>query len=381
MIVLHLTSFLRQEFGGPVTALVGLASAQAALGMEVVVVAVENRVDSSLVARLREAGVKVSVQKGRSPYGWSPATCEVLQDVVSSAAVVHIHGVWEHAQHLGAVVASEFGKPYIIRPCGMLDQWSLQQQRLKKRIYLAWRLRRHLNRAAAIHCTSDSEESGLKALGCKTSVIVEPNGVDVAEITAAEPGEFRQRYQIEESTPIVLYLGRLHPKKGVHLLVQAFARLKNNTAKLAIVGSGDASYVANLRHNCQNLGIMDRAIFTGELCGRERSAAYIDANVFVLPSKQENFANAVAEAVAAGTPVIVSDSVALHTAVRAANVGSVCRLDAEDISKNIEWWLEHREESASISGRAASFCANYSWPVIAKRWQTHYAKILREMSQ
>jgi glycosyltransferase involved in cell wall biosynthesis len=378
--ILHLTSFLRQEFGGPVSALIGLCSAQVQLGMELALVAVENQPNALVVARLEQAGVHVFVERGITAYGWSSSARNTLQRLVPAAQAMHIHGVWEHAQHLGISIARRFSKPAVIRPCGMLDAWSLSQQRLKKAAYMALRLRRNLRRASAIHCTSGAERDAVQALGFRTPVLVEPNGVDVAEINAAARGEFRSRHRIASASPIVLFLGRLHPKKGVHLLLEAFAKIRNQNAVLAVAGSGESSYTSGLRAACDALHINHRTIFTGELRGLERSAAYVDADLFVLPSHQENFANSVVEAVAASTPVVVSGGVALHSEVNAFQVGSICTLEPIDIASQIDWWLEHPEQRQAVAERAGQFCARFDWASIARRWQEHYGALAQAKS-
>jgi glycosyltransferase involved in cell wall biosynthesis len=143
MRVLHITAGLDPRAGGPVSTLEGLASALANVGLEIEIVAPWRRhVDWSVAERLEARGVTVTpVGPVVGPTDWHPALQRVLRQSVPQADVLHIHGLWEEIQHRAARLARQHQKPYIIRPHGMLDPWSLQQKALKKRLYMALRLR------------------------------------------------------------------------------------------------------------------------------------------------------------------------------------------------------------------------------------------------
>src|SRR5688572_23118397 len=179
MRVLHVISNLDARGGGPAVALAGLAAAQVAAGLDVSIVATFRAGDDVTVAdTLRGAGATVNmVGPASGPLARHPDLVPALEKAVASADVVHVHALWEEVQHQAARVARRQRKPYIIRPCGMLDPWSLSQSRLKKRLYMVLRLRRNLNRAAALHFTSDTERDLTAPLKLTSSAIVEPNGV------------------------------------------------------------------------------------------------------------------------------------------------------------------------------------------------------------
>ena len=143
--------------------------------------------------------------------------------------------------------------------------------------------------------------------------IVEPNGVD-ADFGTADllRGEFRQRHRISEADPLVLFLGRLHPKKGLEFLISAFAALRHERARLVIAGSGESHYTRLITRLIHEAGVGDRATVTAHLSGNDRFATMVDADLFVLPSHQENFGIAVVESLAMGTPVVTSDAVDIH---------------------------------------------------------------------
>jgi glycosyltransferase involved in cell wall biosynthesis len=298
--------------GGPAVAVVGLASAQKRAGLDVRVISTHRAGDDlSSADVLREQDIQVHLVGPTSGLlSGHPALASALQDVLAAADIVHIHALWEDIQHHAAVAARQIGIPYIFRPCGMLDPWSLSQSRWKKRLYMAWRLRRDLNGAAALHYTATLERDVAGPLELKPLSLVEPNGVDLSEFEALPPaGTFRSRYPMIGDRPLVLFLSRLHPKKGIELLLPAFARGAPAGAVLVIAGPGEERYTEQLMDRAAALGVKDRVLFTGMLRGRDRVAAFADADLFVLPSYQENFGIAVVESLAAGTPVVISDQV------------------------------------------------------------------------
>src|SRR5262249_48936832 len=158
-------------------------------------------------------------------------------EMVRQADVVHIHALWEEVQHRAARTAWQRGKPYLIRPCGMLDPWSLAQGRLRKALYLRWRLRTNLNRAAALHFPSQPERALTRPLRLRVPALVEPNGISLEEFADLPArGKFRSGHNIPADGPLILFMSRIHPKKGLDLLVPAFAQLKVPGAILVLAG-------------------------------------------------------------------------------------------------------------------------------------------------
>lgn len=297
---------------------------------------------------------------------------------IAQADAVHIHALWEEVQYQAICISRLQRKPYIVRPCGLLDPWSMAQNRIKKRLYLELRLRRHLNAASALHFTTPLEEERARPLRLHAPTVIEPNGVDLKLFrNCLTPGSFRERLDIPNDAPLVLFLGRLHPKKGLDLLIPAFAKAAPANAVLAIAGEGDPSYEDSLRREVVSCGLKNRAKFVGFLDGHERIAAFFDATLFVLPSYSENFAIAVIESLAAGTPVIVSDQVNIHPDIEAAKVGGVTPAKLEDLSNEIHTWLNDTAKREQAIIRAHEFVASYDMSEIAARWLHHY----RDLSQ
>jgi glycosyltransferase involved in cell wall biosynthesis len=174
--------------------------------------------------------------------------------------------------------------------------------------------------------------------------------------------------------PIVLFLSRVHPKKGLDLLVPAFAQAAPADAVLVIVGPDADGYSDQVRAMANRHSVGDRLLFTGMLRGRDRIEAFVDADLFALPSYQENFGIAVVEALASGCPVLISDQVNIHREITAGGVGVVVPTDTASVAQALAGWLGDPARRAAAAARAPAFVrARYDWQRIASRWATHYA--------
>jgi glycosyltransferase involved in cell wall biosynthesis len=214
--------------------------------------------------------------------------------------VVHVHGIWSPFLAAFALTAYRQGIPYIITPHGMLEPWSLSVRPLRKSLALKLYQRRMLANAAAIHATSRMEAANIARLRLGTvPVHVIPNAVDepphwtVTELPAPD----RRR--------VLLFLSRIHPKKGLDMLLQAWAALRPANWRLRIVGSGEPAYAQKLKDFCAAESLSD-VDFEEHLDGIAREAAFRRAAAFVLPTYSENFGNVVAEALIRGLPVLTT---------------------------------------------------------------------------
>jgi glycosyltransferase involved in cell wall biosynthesis len=216
--------------------------------------------------------------------------------------VVHIHGVWSAYLAAFALTALKQRIPLIVTPHGMLEPWSLQVHSTRKSLAMLLFQRKILTRASAIHATSTTEADNIRRLGIGSApVFVVPNSV-------AEPAARSSCEERALSTPEggrLLFLSRLHEKKGLDILLQAWNQTRPRGWRLLIVGSGEPKYEARLKRFCQMHDVPD-VEFKPHVEGAEREATFRDASVFILPTYSENFGNAVAEALIRGLPVITT---------------------------------------------------------------------------
>lgn len=219
-------------------------------------------------------------------------------DLRCPVSLVHDHGVWLPTNMAVAQFAKKKNVPLVITPRGMLEPWSLKQKALKKRI--AWLLyqKRMIQQACLLHATAREEAFNLRALGFKQPIAVIPNGVDF-------PTDMPARIAGKEMKT-ALFVSRVHPKKGLMNLIQAWDKVRPEGWRMRVVGPDEDGHHAELMKAVADAGLADVFEFIGPLSDNEKWQAYVDADLFILPTHSENFGVVVAEAMAAGLPVITT---------------------------------------------------------------------------
>jgi glycosyltransferase involved in cell wall biosynthesis len=286
--------------------------------------------------------------------------------------VVHVHALFSYATIPGCRAAARAPVPYVLRPLGTLSEWSLARRSWKKRPYYALLERSHLESAAAIHVTSDAEAADIERLGFGNRVAVIPLGVDVA----AEPP---QRQPVVPNAPLrVLFLSRLHEKKNIPLLLRALAGMPNGArpVQLTVAGDGEPKYRSELEAITRSLGLGARVEFVGHLDGAAKRDAFENADVFVLPSAHENFGIAVAEALAAGLPVIVTPGVALAPNVADAGAGLVVDATDDGVARALRWAVDNPAALREMGERAWWLARrDFSWDTSCARLAALYSEL------
>jgi glycosyltransferase involved in cell wall biosynthesis len=473
MKILHVVALIQASTGGPAVSVTRLAAEQAKMGHEVTLACLDY---PHLGPRVAAPGVRVVSVKGNifavRGRGWCPEFRRVLREEAEKADVVHNHGLWMWPNAYAREAAVAAGKPLIISPRGMLEAWSLGRSKLRKAV--AWRLfeKRNLQAAAMFHATADAEKRSIeKAIshglarikgrispgGCadrsggecsspgialgpsavpgfrdasskedhlrltdlrlKTTtgvpVVVAPNGVDLPDL-ARRPG----REVLEEMFPElrdrrwVVFMSRLHPKKGVDVLLHAWARQKEVTgtealrdgpkatewrvkssqtetplyrntqaphrgAVLVLAGSDLIGYRKDIERMIKELGLGDSVVITGEVAGEEKDCLLANADVFVLPSYSENFGIVVAEAMAWGHPVIASTGTPWK---EIADVGAGWWVKPEEdaLAQALYEALGTRQEELEAMGAKGRALVerSYTWSAPAERLTKAYEQTL-----
>lgn len=392
MKILHIVpSYLpAYRYGGPIWSVHNLNKWLVKAGAEVTVLTTDanagERLDTPLGTPVDIDGVKVYYFPVKfSGWFYSPEMKKAAEKMIPDFDLVHITSVFLGASSIGAHYAKKYGKPYIISPRGSLMTATLAKKWLKKKIYLALVERHNLRGAAAIHFTTEAEkEEYMKAGLPLKNPIVLPNGLDLSEFPEDFPkGEFRKKYGIEAGRRIVLFLSRLSWKKGLDILIPAFAELAGlENAALVLAGGDDEGYKKTTEELISKFGIKDKVIFTGMITGREKIAAYRDADVFVLPSHAENFANVVLEALAMRVPTIVSPEVGLSSNLEEHEAAAVVPRDPKNICAAMLSVFEEPEKWRKISENGHHLVRReYSWTNIAESLLREYDAIVKNTDE
>lgn len=377
MDILHVVSSLDPAAGGLPAVAARLAAAQGGLGY-VVHLAYHCWNGEDPGAGPSYANVPGFERVNRHPIP-PPARLDALvpigvrravRSVVERVDVVHVHGVWDAIGRGAADVARITGKPYVVAPHGMLDPWSLSQRAIKKKLALLLAYRAMLNRAAFLHVLNRDEGSLLAPLKLTSPVEIVPNGVFPEEVSPLPlAGRFRARHARLGARPYVLFLSRLHRKKGLDILADAFAvvRQKMPGAMLVVAGPDDGARSA-FEEQVAELGMTDHVLLTGPIYGVEKLEAIVDAACFCLPSRQEGFSMAITEALACGTPVVASEQCHFHELAE-HGAGKVVPLSAIGMAKALLDVLTMPLSERTRMGEAGRrlVMVRYVWPAIAER--------------
>jgi glycosyltransferase involved in cell wall biosynthesis len=376
MKILHVvpTYYPAVRYGGPIRSVHGLASALAAQGHDVHVYT--TNVDGDGVSPValdqpaRLDGVTVwyfATGVGRRLYR-SPGMRRALLAGIANFNIVHLHSVFLWPTTAAARVAQRAGVPYVMSPRGMLVEDLIRRKSsLTKRVWINLFERRNIERAAAVHLTSEIEASELEALRFpRARLMVVPNGI---EMPRNLPNGFGRR------RPYVLFLGRLNWKKGLDRLIPAMAQVED--AELVIAGNDEDSYRPELEALVDQFSLVDRVCLMGPVNDNQKWALLASARILVLPSYSENFGNVVLEAMAASCPVIVTPEVGAASIVHEVGCGVVASGDPANLAFAINRLLNDHQgrQNMGASGLRA-VQTKYSWNVIGKQMLDVYAEIL-----
>jgi glycosyltransferase involved in cell wall biosynthesis len=233
--------------------------------------------------------------------------------------------------------------------------------------------------AAQIIATSELERRELLEDGLTADkVLLRYNGIELEEFTELPlPGTFRRKWGIALDEPLVIFLGRLIPRKRADLLIQAFAQALPEKGRLVIAGpEGESGYQRTLEEGARQCGVRDRVLFPGALYGDEKKEALADAHVFVLPSQYENFANAAAEAMACHVPVILSSTCGISSLVE-GRAGIVIPVDLRALVQALGEIFRNKPLYERLKSGCQDVVSSLSWERQVELMESQYAKIAR----
>lgn len=324
--------------------------------------------------------VVTGTRRGPNVLGWSPGYRTFLR--ASRPDLVHQHGIWTLSSLETARYARQSGTPLVVSLHGMMDPWAIRHSQLKKRIAWIAYQRENLARAGALLVTSLREAEALRGLKIQTPIALIPNGVDPIETSGPAPWCDR----IEAHRRVLLFLGRIHPKKGIEELLRGFASFREQDPEraahysLVITGWDDGGHEERLRALGRNLGLTEPSLlWTGPLFGKERDNALTHASAFILPSFSEGMPLSALEALRAGVPVLLTPECNLPL-VFERQAGLRILANAESITKGIEAFAalpDHERSALGARGRALAEEA-FTWVKIAHDTRRIYSWMLAE---
>ncbi len=368
---------LAPQSGGPVTAVLGMTQALAKAGAEIRLLAT----DHATPRILSKDGVRVHLFPCRfCPWRWSPELSKVILDQIRWADLVHLHTLWSYPTWVAARVCWRLKRPYILRPAGMLDAWSMGQRVWRKQLYLTFLERPTIQGARAIHWTSEVERAGSQFSDHLPPSFVLPLGLAPRSYeNLPDRACFFDRFPSLKDKVIILFLGRLHHKKQPDVVIRAFHALHREFPKAVLVfaGDGNPSCVETLRNLVLRLRLETKVQFLGFLPESVVREAVVAGTLFVLPSLQENFGLATAEAMAAGCPVIVSPQVALAREVQQVQAGLVIDGSSEAMAYALRELLKDEARRTDMGSNGRRFILGHlTWDRISRQILQIYEDIL-----
>lgn len=387
--VLQIVPSISLVYGGPSQMVRGFSQALAAAGAEVTVATTDANGDVDEVPLAVPLAKPVLEEDYTvwyfrcSPFRRYKFSLGLLRWLWHHAAdydIAHIHALFSPVSSTAAAILRQQGLPYLLRPLGTLDPADLQKKKQLKQLYAAILERPNLAGAAAIHFTSEQEARVSERFGTHTPGLVLPLGVTPLPSPQAEI-DVRSQFAIPGDRPILLFMSRLDPKKGIDLLIPALETLQQegHDFHLMLCGANpqDRQYEQAIHTQVENSPLKHQATLTGFVAGDLKAALLNTADVFVLPSYYENFGIAVAEAMLARLPVVISDQVHIWETIQHYQAGWICQCSQVSLTNQLREALNSSTERQQ-RGYNAQHCAeeNYSWQAIAEQAIVSYQSIL-----
>ena len=354
-----------------------LAEEQARRGHDVRVLFVEKPPYESVIP---DSALVESIKCGQSlPLanpGVSLEFAQIASQRIPEADVVHVHAVWNFPTYWAMRIARKSRIPYLVAPQGSFESWALGQNRFGKKLYGSLTELPLLKAATGIQALTNNEERQVRAMGIDAPVHVVPNGVIDGQFSK-DALPLWQQIGLKEPTPTILFLSRLHPKKGIDVLLRAFALYSQAHRGILVVAGHDAKsgYRQTLENLAKDLGVADKVHFIGEVSGSKKEDVLAGADIFVLSSHSEGLPVAVVEAMAAGLPVVITDGCNIPE-VEENGAGIVVDQNPEAIAASIQLLVSNSERRSVMSCHARALVKErFTWSAIAQSLDTVYGEM------
>lgn len=364
MRITHFHTRFNLADGGVVRAVLDMCQLLASRGHEVTVLTCDDT-DVPSLWKVGGEGVPVVrlIARPKLPGGlFARSQLAEIEPIISASDVVHLHACWTTANNQLARMALRNETPYVLSVHGMLDDWCMAHKKPKKRVYLALGGQRTLEEAALVHCTAEAELEQSRKWYPRGTGIVVPLIFDLEPYrTLPGPGLADAAFGVDGTgdiapdRPVVLFLSRIHFKKGVDVLIKAAAELKQrgSVLRVLVAGTGDASYEREMRSLVNDCGVSEEVRFVGLVTGETKVSLYERADVFALPTSQENFGFVFPESLACCTPVVTTRGVDIWPELEESGGAVIAERTPEAFADAIGSLLKDasRRETMGASGR------------------------------
>ncbi|MEG4489895.1 hormogonium polysaccharide biosynthesis glycosyltransferase HpsP [Microcoleus sp. D3_18_C4] len=393
MRILQIIPSISLVYGGPSQMVLGLSAALAAKNIDVTIITTDSNgdigqlpLDVPLNQPIQQNGYQIIYFRCYPwrRYKFSLSLLQWLNENARQFDLAHIHALFSPVTTFAATIARYHKLPYIMRPCGMLDPADLQKKKRLKRIYATLLEGPNLAGAAAIHFTSKEEAKISERFGLGSTGKM-PVPRDLVIPLGVRAGLFPQRLR-ESEVPIILFMSRIEPKKGLNLLIPALESILASGIEFHFILAGsnpqDADYETQIKVQIQNSSLAKYTRITGFVSGDLKLELLTKADLFVLPSYYENFGIAVAEAMAAGVAVAISDRIHIAEDIQQAEAGWVGPLEVGAIANSIKSALLNPQERQRRGLNGQEYARkHYNWEAIAQQTIDAYQEILSSIAE
>ena len=365
MRVLHVIPAVSPKYGGPSEALVPMCKALSKRGVDVQIASTDAeprgriRVELATPTAYQDVPVIFFKRQWSEAFKYSPQLAGWLNRNVSRFDLVHIHGVFSHACFSAATACRRSGIPYVIRPLGNLEDRSLKQKSLRKKLFLNLGGNRMLRNAAAIHYVCETEKRRSEtAIGINHGIVV-PLGIDLS------PPSLTKERNISDQRPYLLVLSRLQPSKGIDVLIEAFLAAREDKPlskwQLVIAGKGSSQYEALLKRKIKARGATDTVLFPGWLEGEAKARRLNQASLLALPSHHDAFGFCLVEAMSYGVPVIASPEVGLASEIAADRAGWITAVETKSLTDTLRSAMSDESERRMRGAAGRQLVRKFDW--------------------
>ena len=385
MKILFVIPVVGSIYGGPSKIVLGLAQALGHRGVEVDIITTtangSTRLNVPIETWINEKFYRIQYFSFWNildyKLSWS-LTCWLFQNV-TEYDLVHTHTIFSYPVLPAHWACQAYQIPYMMAPHGMLEPWAFTDKSWKKKPYFKLFEKPALQRANAIHLSS-MEADSVKQLGIKSPLAIIPNGIHQEDFQdLPNPEIFYQQFPETRHKTLILFLGRIDPKKGLDLLAIAFEKVHAQFPEthLILAGPDNINFSPTVKSYFSEVNCLDGVTFTGMLTGNLKYAALAAANIYVAPSYSEGFSVSVLEGMASGLPCVITTGCNFPEA-EIEKAALVVEIDAKKITDALLWCLVNPEEAKQIGDRSRQFIfENYTWDKIAIKLEKIYSNILQ----